>query len=585
MWRELDGDESAIRAAVKPAGGEWSSSKRISRPAPATESPKLAMDAGGNAVAVWNRSSNGHDNVVQAAVLAADGDWSGPEDLSASGEIAFNANVAVEAGNITAVWLEMHKRHAAVMSSSRTVAGHWMPAVEISGTVGNTFSPVVAMDDNGGAAAAWQWFDGVFLVVQAAVRSADGKWTKPETLPTPGRSTTVPKLVMDAKGNAIAGWIRFNGAWPTAQVVSRPADGDWQEPTNISNRGGKAFALGLAITRDGDAVAIWNQRTGRYSNLFSVSRPAGGSHWGARAAVSSRGLGVQASVALDADGNATVAWSGNATVLASFKPAGEPWQEDYLLSSWEDNSAQPMVTAQTSRNATAVWVALADDDDRIQSVSYDINTSAKEHEESESDDECADDDSCGDDCEDSCDDECEDACDDEGDDGEEEGEMFRGTAKADSLVGTPGNDVFYGHGGDDFIDGRGGRDVIYGGAGDDRIVGGTGRDRIFGGAGRDRIAGGPGRDIVVGGDGLDRLAGDRESDRLLGGAGPDQLSGGSGSDLLQGGPGDDVLRGNSGDDTLLAKDRRRDRAFGGSGLDLYRLDRWLDRAQSIESRY
>jgi hypothetical protein len=76
VWRELDGDDSAIRAAVKPAGEDWDASKTISRPAPETESPVVAMDANGNAVAVWNRSSNGHDSAVQAAVRPAKG--SGP---------------------------------------------------------------------------------------------------------------------------------------------------------------------------------------------------------------------------------------------------------------------------------------------------------------------------------------------------------------------------------------------------------------------------------------------------------------------------------------------------------------------------
>ncbi len=51
-----------------------------------------------------------------------------------------------------------------------------------------------------------------------------------------------------------------------------------------------------------------------------------------------------------------------------------------------------------------------------------------------------------------------------------------------------------------------------------------------------------------------------------------------------GGYGPDVLSGNSGNDTFRALDRGADAVFGGTGLDLYSLDRWLDRAQSIESR-
>ena len=82
IWRELDGDSSWIRAAFRPAGDDWGSSKRISVGAASTESPDLAMDRPGNAVAVW-QSSSGHDSVVKAALRPANEQWSAPEDLSA----------------------------------------------------------------------------------------------------------------------------------------------------------------------------------------------------------------------------------------------------------------------------------------------------------------------------------------------------------------------------------------------------------------------------------------------------------------------------------------------------------------------
>jgi len=55
--------------------------------------------------------------------------------------------------------------------------------------------------------------------------------------------------------------------------------------------------------------------------------------------------------------------------------------------------------------------------------------------------------------------------------------------------------------------------------------------------------------------------------------------------MLRGGAGRDLIRGGMGNDVLLARDHRRDVVSGGRGLDQYRLDRWLDRARSIESRF
>jgi RTX calcium-binding nonapeptide repeat (4 copies) len=582
IWREVDGDTSAIRAAFRPAGESWRSAQRISTPALATESPRVAMDKAGNAVAVWQRSS-GHDSVVQAAIRPAGGAWSRPEDLSGPGEVAFNADVAAKAGQMTAVWTVLRERRTVVESSSRMVAGSWAPVQTISPPVGNTSAAVVAVDDHGAAVASWRWSDGAFLVVQAAVRSKDGVWSAPEVLSGPGRSASLPRVAMDASGDAVVTWLRNNGSWTAAQVASRTAAGDWEAIHNLSERGGNARQLDLAMNSRGDVVVTWIQSQLRAgANLWSSFRPAGSRRW-SRVPVNATWYGLDARVALDEQGNATGVWAGSNTISASFKPVGEAWQDDYLLSGYDFSTAQPAVTTHRPENATAIWVRSGETDDYVQAVSYDINTYKEERDEDVPDEE-------------------EDEEDEEDEEPTVAGQTFRGTPGPDTLVGTPGNDIFYGYRGSDSIDGRGGRDIVYGGPGRDSIMGGTGSDRLFGGNGDDRIVGGPGRDVlrggpgsdvlrsnsgrdvVYGGSGGDRIGGGIGADRLFGGFGRDRIRGGRGDDVLIGGRGKDSLSGDSGNDAFRARDRRADTVFGGTGLDFYSLDRWLDRARSIESR-
>ncbi len=123
IWREHDDGSSAIRVAVRPKAGDWST-ERISATGSGTESPALAIDRRGNAVVVWQQSKD-DGSVVRAAVRPAGGVWSDPEDLSIPGDPAFNADVAVEAGHAIAVWVVLRKRHTLVMSSSRTIDGAW----------------------------------------------------------------------------------------------------------------------------------------------------------------------------------------------------------------------------------------------------------------------------------------------------------------------------------------------------------------------------------------------------------------------------------------------------------------------------
>lgn len=560
VWREVDGDQSSIRAALRAKGAAFEPAKRISVPAAEMESPELAMDRLGNAVAVWHRST-GRDSIVQAAVRPARGEWSEPQDLSAPGDVAIDPDVAVEAGRVTAVWTAIREHRPVVQASSRLIDGPWEAVKTLAGAIGKA-NPVVAMDDRGGAVVAWQAWDGAFQVVQADLRSDDGSWSPPETLSGPGRGAERARVAMDANGNALVGWLRHNGSWFAAQLAYRPAGGAWGLPQNLTKRGGNAAGLELAMNRRGDAVVTWVQGVLTASaDLWSAFRPAGARSW-ARAPVTDNWYGLQARVAIDEAGNATAVWGGWLSISASFKPMNERWQNDYLLSSYDYATAHPAVTTQTVGEATAIWVRAGSADDRIQAVFYDVNSSREAAEEEGEEEE-------------------------EEEDEEEattQGLVVKGTQQADTLVGTPGNDVFYGYGGNDLIDGRGGRDIVYGGPGRDRIAGGPGADLLIGGSHADRIVGGRGRDVLHGGSGNDRLLGGSGGDRLFGGAGRDRISGNRGHDVLSGGSDKDVLRGNSGNDALRALDRSADTVFGGRGFDSYRLDRWLDRARSIESR-
>jgi hypothetical protein len=597
VWREVDGDTSSIRAAFRPAGGAWSPGEQISKPAAATESPRLAMDKLGNAIAVWKRSA-GHDSVIQAAIRPAGGAWSDPEDLSAPADVAFNADVALKAGHVTAVWTVLRDRQTVIETSSRAIDTTWRVVQQLSGPVGNASTPMVAVDEQGGALATWRWSDGAFLVVQAATRSKEGLWSLPEVLSGPGRSASQPQIAMDADGNALVAWLRFNGSWTAAQVAHRSSNGTWEPVHDLSERGGNARRLDLAMNSRGDAVVTWTQSQLQSSaDLWAAFRRAGSQNW-TRGPVTDEWYGLDPHVALDEQGNATAVWAGSFTISASFKPSGEAWQPNYLLSDYEFAAAQPAVTMQRPENATAVWVRTAQSGDHVQAVSYDVNTYKEQEDQDEEDDD-----------------------DDEGDDDStEEGQTLRGTSGPDTLIGTPGDDVLYGYGGRDSIDGRGGRDVVYGGPGRDLIIGGTGSDRLYGGDGSDRITGGRGGDVLRGGLGSDLLSGNRGRDvlygaagrdklrggsgrdlvyggidadlmiggdgvdRLFGGVGDDRIRGGRGSDVLMGGRGSDILEGGVGNDAFRARDRGADIVFGGSGLDFYSLDRWLDRARPIESR-
>jgi Ca2+-binding RTX toxin-like protein len=144
-------------------------------------------------------------------------------------------------------------------------------------------------------------------------------------------------------------------------------------------------------------------------------------------------------------------------------------------------------------------------------------------------------------------------------------------------------------------------EFVVAGAADDRLVGDGRNDYLFGGGGDDLLVGSGGRDFLAGeygeGDDLDSVSGievtrfrvsypipnplsfHSGADRAFGGAGNDVLRldggndtgfGGAGADLITGNLGADALFGNGGRDRLFGQ-RDRNRLNGGPSFDRCRL--------------
>jgi hypothetical protein len=120
---------------------------------------------------------------------------------------------------------------------------------------------------------------------------------------------------------------------------------------------------------------------------------------------------------------------------------------------------------------------------------------------------------------------------------------WKGTGRADTLIGGPESHTVRGFAGNDLIRGGRGHDNLDGGRHQDTLDGGPGRDTLDGGRGNDILDGGPGRDALDGGPGADTLIDTR---------GPTLVETGPNS-----GPGTDTVdvRDGRGDDTVFCGSR------------------------------
>ena len=296
----------AVPASAAPA---WRAATDVSVGGQDADDPRVAVDARGNAIAVWRRS-NGPNFIVQGAVRAAGGAWQAPVDLSLAGQNAYGPQVAVDAqGNATAVWARYNGTDFIVQGAVRAAGGSWQTPVDLSAAGQTAGGPQVAVDTQGNATAVWARSDGANSIVQGAVRAAGGAWQTPVDLSLAGQTAYGPQVAVDAQGHATAVWVRFDGTDFIAQGAVRTAGGTWQTPVDLSAVGQTADQPQVAVDVQGNATAVWVLSDDMSHIVQGATRAAGGT-WQTPVDLSAAGRGAfLPQVAVDAHGNATAVWA------------------------------------------------------------------------------------------------------------------------------------------------------------------------------------------------------------------------------------------------------------------------------------
>jgi hypothetical protein len=336
--------------------------------------PEVAVDPAGNAIAIWERHVGGEE-IVEASERPAGGDWSEPEVLSLPGEEGQRSQVAIDAsGNAIAVWItEKSSIGFFVRSAVRPPGGEWSEPEDVSDSTSETVPPMLAFDAAGEAVAVWTAFDGSNFILRGAVRSADGEWSEPDDLSDAGGNVTpleAPDVAIDAAGNAIAVW-KLEGGNDVVQAAVRPAGGDWAEPDDLSDPGQDAGEPHVAMNDAGEAVAVWTHFDG--SDIVQAAvRPAGGD-WAEPDDLSDPGQDARAPrIAMDEVGEAVAVWTRsngtNDLVQAAIRPAGGDWAEPDDLSTAGRNSFSPVVETNVAVGAVAMWFRFDGANFRVQAT-------------------------------------------------------------------------------------------------------------------------------------------------------------------------------------------------------------------------
>jgi hypothetical protein len=234
--------------------------------------------------------------------------WQAPSALSQSGTEAIYVNAAMGAdGGAAEVWRRSDGSYERVQVSVRSPFGSFAPAVSVSPENQNGEFPAVAADAAGDAIVVWSNVSSSPATIEGA-SVVDGLPSAPVVISPGVHSDVFPSVAENERGDAIVAWRGSDGKNEVVEAAFRPAGGSFGKPVVLSETGQNALDAQVAIDAAGDATVVWQRSDGKETLVEEALRPAGGT-FGKAQPLSEAGESAELPrVAMNAEGDTAVGW-------------------------------------------------------------------------------------------------------------------------------------------------------------------------------------------------------------------------------------------------------------------------------------
>lgn len=193
-WDRSDGDHDRVQASHRPAGEAWGDPVDLSEVGQDARHAVVAMDGSGKALVAWERF-DGSSYVVQTARRTVTGTWGTPATISGPAQGAFRAQVALDAdGDAVAVWDSFDGLSFRVQTASQAKGMSWSSPSTLAES--DSSNPDLALDADGNGVAVWYGAEGVNFRIQAAGLDAAG----------PISTVTVPSVFTQTAARFTVSW-------------------------------------------------------------------------------------------------------------------------------------------------------------------------------------------------------------------------------------------------------------------------------------------------------------------------------------------------------------------------------------------
>jgi predicted enzyme related to lactoylglutathione lyase len=272
VWHQSDGMRENIWSNRYTASGAWGAAEEIEDNTGNATEPQVAVDPGGNAVVVWQQSDGMRENIWSNRYTPSEG-WSTqqPIETNNAGPARF-PQVAVDAsGNAVAVWQQSDGMRENIWFNSYTPTGGWGVAGLIEADDGDATAPQVAMDPAGNVVAVWQQSDGSRENIWSNRYAVGDSWGTVERVDSRAQgSARNPQVAMDARGIAVAVWTQTDGGRDSIWSNRYIPGSRWGTAERIvADDAGRARQPQVAADPEGNAVAVWLQSEGTTDTIWS----------------------------------------------------------------------------------------------------------------------------------------------------------------------------------------------------------------------------------------------------------------------------------------------------------------------------
>lgn len=355
VWHRHDGIRADI-VASEYVSGDWTPQQTLDSTTADAIFPSVVIDGSGLITAAWGEDNGAGCFGIWSARNTGTG-WNLPvqiDNATCGGGVVFLA--ANPSGVVIATWQASNGTVTNAWANRYIPGSGWEGAVLIeqeANSIQNVMD--IALDDGGNAIVVFQAYDGTRYNVFAS-RLVPGTGWSVVPLETSTNNAQDAQIAMAADGYAVIVWEQAGGAVPDiAFATFTPGIGYSTAALVEGDESGPCSSPTVAISRTGDAIAVWERGTGGQIDIEAAFLPSRASAWEPSVKIeSSSEAARRPKIAIDSRGFAVSTWHQFDGIRNS------AWSARYSpTSGWE--SATVLEAEAGDVNLTGIDVSLAQD--------------------------------------------------------------------------------------------------------------------------------------------------------------------------------------------------------------------------------